>query len=631
MPQVLEVSKSKMSDAQGEMFTPAQVVRFEPLIASDRFVTLEEKIRGAIDSIKRQVVAENRYLSIAWSGGKDSSVTLNLAFAALREIKEDGGKVPPLFVVHSDTRVESPVIHAFNQQQIRQIKKFSAESGLDTRVMVAKPGLSNDWLVSLIGGRTVASVGANNKCQGMMKSYPLGQLKSKIRKYIASIEGCKPKDANLVTLIGTRRDESAARSIRMKQRGESAHEAVEAMSGSGELVLSPIADFTTMEIFDYLSGVRNGRIKSYADDKFEGLVDIYRAMNSGECMVTAYLAGTEQAKSGCASGRSGCWTCLRVSTDASAEAMIAEEEGKYLWLRPLNEWRNYLMARHFDPSARAWLGRTVDPENGYVNIMPNAYGPQFTLELLGTLLTIQRDEEIEARSLGIKPRFSVLSERQILAIDYMWGRYGYQQAFQAMRTYKAVYEDGVSFKLPDLATIPKFTQADISFRASMPFADHEYDKPWSGLQSIEHAILETQELTTTRSGQIVSNVATGDEFGFDEEGLELFLDFELDYALERFNTSINPYPSAVIHYLIGLGTVHLYKGTHGELDRILRVGNQLTRHGLQPILNDPQAIIAKLAAAFPNASASVPERREPVGTDVSEPAFEAEQFAFTFF
>lgn len=631
MPQALAVSQSEMFDSQGEMFSAAEVVRRSPVIVSDRTVTLAEKIRGAINSIKHQVVTENRYISIAWSGGKDSSVTLNLAFTALREIKADGGNVPPLFVVHSDTRVENPVIHAFNQQQIRQIKKYSVESGLDTRVMVARPGISNDWLVSLIGGRTVASVGANNKCQGMMKNYPLGQLKSKIRKFIASVEGCKPKEANLVTLIGTRRDESAARSIRMAQRGESAHEAVEAIAGSGELVLSPIADFTTLEIFEYLSGVRNGRIESYADDKFEGLVDIYRAMNSGECMVTAYLAGTEQAKSGCASGRSGCWTCLRVSSDASAEAMIAEEEGKYLWLRPLNEWRNYLMARHFDPTARAWLGRTVDPENGYVNIMPNAYGPQFTLELLGTLLTIQRDEEIEARSLGIKPRFSVLSERQILAIDWMWGRYGYQQAFQAMRTYKAVYEGGISFKIPDLATIPKFTQADISFRASMPFADHEYNKPWSGLQSIEHAILDTQELTTTRSGQIVSNAVTGDEFGFDEEGLELFLDFELDHALERFSTSINPYPSAVIHYLIGLGTVHLYKGTHGELDRILRVGNQLTRHGLQPILNDPQAIIAKLAAAFPHASTAVAKCGEPIVPDASEPSLDAEQFVFTFF
>jgi len=631
MPQALAASQSDITDPQGEMFTPAQFVRLAPVIASDRTLTLAEKVRGAIDAIKHQVINENRYISLCFSGGKDSSLMLNLTFQAMREIKSERGNVPTLFVVHSDTRVENPVIHAFNQQQIRQIKKYALKTGIETKVMVAKPGLSNDWLVSLIGGRTVASVGKNSKCQSMMKAYPLGQLKSNIRKYIAGREECKPKEVKLVSLIGTRRDESAERSQRMSKRGESAHEAVEAMVGSGELVLSPIADFTTMEVFEYLSDVRNGRIESYADDKFEGLVDIYRAMNSGECMVVSYLNNSEQAKSGCSSGRSGCWTCLRVSSDASAEAMIAEEEGKYLWLRPLNEWRNYLMARHFDPSARAWLGRTVDPENGYVNIMPNAYGPQFTLELLGTLLTIQRDEEIEARSLGIKPRFSVLSERQILAIDYMWGRYGYQQAFQAMRTYKAVYEEGVSFKIPDLATIPKFTQADISFRASMPFADHEYNKPWSGLQSIEHAILETQEMTTTRSGQIVSNAATGDEFGFDEEGLELFLDFELDHALERFSTSINPYPSAVIHYLIGLGTVHLYKGTHGELDRILRVGNQLTRHGLQPILNDPQAIIAKLAAAFPHASLAEPESGVPNVVDASEPAFEAEQFAFTFF
>jgi hypothetical protein len=104
---------------------------------------------------------------------------------------------------------------------------------------------------------------------------------------------------------------------------------------------------------------------------------------------------------------------------------------------------------------------------------------------------------------------------------------------------------------------------------------------------------------------LVSDVNIEQEFGIDEEGLELFMQFELDYALSRFDyQNSNPYPSAAVHYLLSVGLVHLSKGAHSELDRILRVNNQMWRHGLLPILNDPHAIIAKLKAVVSAAQSS---------------------------
>jgi 3'-phosphoadenosine 5'-phosphosulfate sulfotransferase (PAPS reductase)/FAD synthetase len=568
------------------------------VIASDRPLTLDEKVRAAIEAIKAQVVVHGRVLVVAWSGGKDSSTLLNLTFQALRELKAEGQQIPALYVVHSRTLMDNPVLDAFNRDQIRQMKAFAKRVGVRTQVLVASPNLSNDYLVGILAGRTIASVGNSSKCQQMAKAYPLGQLKKQIRKHVAQQQGVSLKEARLVSLIGTRRDESASRAARMEKRGESAIEAVEAMAGSGELVLSAIADFETMEIFEYLSQVRNGRVECYAEDKFKGLVDLYRAM-TGECMVTSYLAGTDQAKNGCSGGRSGCWTCLRVSKDASVEAMLAEEDGRYEWLRPLNDFRNYLQKRHFDPRARLWLARTVS-DDGSITIQPNAYSPEFTKELLGILLTVQHDEQLAADRLGIAPRFQVITERQLVGLDFFWSRYGYQHGLCALQMYKDVSE-GKRWEIPDLSTIPEFTQKDVAFRARMPFADHEYWSPYSGFQSVEHAAAGAENLTTTPSGMLVSDVNIEQEFGIDEEGLELFMQFELDYALSRFDyQNSNPYPSAAVHYLLSVGLVHLSKGAHSELDRILRVNNQMWRHGLLPILNDPHAIIAKLKAAFPD-------------------------------
>lgn len=89
-----------------------------------------------------------------------------------------------------------------------------------------------------------------------------------------------------------------------------------------------------------------------------------------------------------------------------------------------------MLAKHFDPSARCWLARTVNEETGTIKIVPNSYSPQHCLDLLRIMLTVQIREEIESGRLGIAPRFTILDERQIIAIDFISARYGYQNSFR---------------------------------------------------------------------------------------------------------------------------------------------------------------------------------------------------------
>jgi 3'-phosphoadenosine 5'-phosphosulfate sulfotransferase (PAPS reductase)/FAD synthetase len=423
-----------------------------------------------------------------------------------------------------------------------------------------------------------------------MKAEPLGKIKKEVRAFIAAEQGIKPKDVEMVSLIGTRFDESATRNRRMVERGESATEAVEVMADSGDLVLSPIAEWEAFDVFEYIGYVRSQLIECY--DDFEELVQVYRDAGGGECMVNSWVRTQDNDKAPC-SARTGCWTCTRVSRDKSAENMLSAEDGKFDWMRPLNDFRNYLAARHFDPSARCWLGRTVNTDTGTISIMPNSYSPEFTKSLLGMVLTIQVEEYIAASQLGVAPRFEVISLRQVLAIDLLWGRYGYQPPFTAVRMYQAVFEKGKRYRIPSLESIPKFSQKDITFRAEVPFCDAEYDAPFNGLRNIDWAAAGCEDTTITRAGNLVTRVNTGTEFDLDEEGVELFYEFDLEYALSRI--SLDGSPAAVVHYLIGLGTVQLYKGTESKWDRIMKVSNQLYRHGLQPILHDPHALVARLS------------------------------------
>lgn len=581
---------------QQQLLPNTQIALFEvvelpaPVVAVER--SFAEKVTIAIAAIKAQVRI-GRHPVVAWSGGKDSSVTLALAFAAFRELIAEGVTVPTLHIIHSDTLIENPVVAAYNKRQIKRIEQYSKESGIAARVWVASPGLSNDYLVSLIGGRIIASVGSNTKCQQMMKAAPLTRIKSEVRRWVAEATGVPAKKADLVSLIGTRFDESATRKRMMEERGESSTEAVEAMA-DGELVLSPIADFTAFDVFEFIGNVSSGRIECY--DDFKELIEVYRDMNGGECMVNVYIAGKDQPKPPC-SARTGCWGCGRVSRDASAETMIANEEGKFAWMKPLNDFRNYLLARHFDPSARCWLGRSVDEETGNISISPNAYSPDFTQELLGIALTIQVEEIIAARKEGINPRFKLLTLKQVMAIDLLWGRYSYQKPWTALRTYLAVYQQGKRYRIPDLASIPKYTKKDVAFRAEAPFADAHYHGMFSGLRNVEWAVADCEDTIVTKSGQVVTRVEVGNEFDIDDEGLELFVEFEMARALERIG--LDDSPSAVVHYLLGLGTVQLFKGSHSDWDRMLKMSNQIHRSGLQPLLHDPQALLTRLAGYGP--------------------------------
>lgn len=597
-----------------QLSQPAQIDLFSSVdaaIAAEPAVSrsFAEKVAVAVAAIKTLILA-GRHLSVAWSGGKDSSVTLSLALMAMRELIAEGVSVPVLHVCHSDTLMENPVVSAYNKLMIKRMKTYSEASGIPMRVWLASPGLSMDYLVSVIGGRTIMSVANNTKCQQMTKAYPLNKLKRQVRRHIATQTGVKAKDVQIVSLIGTRFDESAARGRAMAGRGESAVDAVDVMD-DGQLVLSPIADFTQFDVFEFIGMVRSEKIETY--DNFDQLVELYRDMNSGDCMVNAYISGKEQSKAPC-NARTGCWTCARVSRDTSAESLIATDGGKYAWMKPLNDLRAFMIKMHFNPEGRTWLARDVG-EDGWITITPNAYSPEYTKQLLGIILSIQADEYLEARRLGIAPRFKLLSLKQIMAIELNWGRYGYQPAWTALKLYRSIYRDGKRWRIPVLDSMKTYTEKDVSFRSRVPFADGQYNGVFSGLRSVHAAMADAEDLTVTRDGQYVSNVQVGNEYEIDDEGLALFMEFEFDRVLD--SQRLNESPDAAIHYLLGLGTVQLFKGSHSDWDRMLRVSTQLTRHGLQPLLHDPHAIIAHLNAKL----AASQNLQEPSNAAVQEALF----------
>ncbi|ANF89210.1 hypothetical protein A7J50_5883 (plasmid) [Pseudomonas antarctica] len=116
-----------------DLFSSAGVQEMPVNVVRGPEKTLAEKIAGAVDAVKRVVRADKQPV-LAWSGGKDSSVTLNIAFTAIRELATEGFAVPTLNVMHSDTRMENPVIHCYNQSQMQQMQAYAKAAGVESKV-----------------------------------------------------------------------------------------------------------------------------------------------------------------------------------------------------------------------------------------------------------------------------------------------------------------------------------------------------------------------------------------------------------------------------------------------------------------------------------------------------------------
>ena len=379
-----------------------------------------------------------------------------------------------------------------------------------------------------------------------------------------------------------RYNESPQRMKNMLERGENHLEPIE---HNGHLVISPIANFTLDDVFWHIGQVRSDvRRQSYSD--FERLVEVYKDGEGGSCMVLAY-ADEKPRSSGCGA-RFGCWSCNRVGTDRSMENMLQKEE--YAYMRPLNDFRQWIRDTHFDPSRRNWLSRKVDAD-GTVVVAPHAYSPQHCEDMLKIALTIQYDEEVLALSEGRDPRFEILSYQDILAIDVLWNRYGYNDALQATRIFRDVYRDGARMDIPEVKAVyealPAYTEVRI------PYKDIYYDSLFGGFRDPDLAIID-QENLVEKGGVLYTDVVTDTKMGIDEDGAEKFFGFPelgIDYFLDRMEYQ---HPAAGLHALARLGVFSIAKGKHSELDRMLRMGNQLSRYGLRDVLCDREKLIDRI-------------------------------------
>ncbi|MBY6274388.1 MAG: DNA phosphorothioation system sulfurtransferase DndC, partial [Bacillaceae bacterium] len=260
---------------------------------------------------------------VGYSGGKDSTATLQLVWYALRSIPPEQ-RTKPVHVISTDTLVEQPVVAAWVNESLKQMERAARQEGLPIYPHRLTPLVKNSFWVNLIGRGYPAPRRNFRWCTDRLKIEPSNRF----------IMSMVEQHREVIVVLGTRKAESQQRAANMEEHAKKRMR--EGLSPNaalpGSLVFTPIEDWSNDEVWYYLMQYPNPWGVSNKD-----LLAMYRGASAdNECPLVVDISTPS-----CGNSRFGCWVCTVVSADKSMEAMIQNDWEK-AWMTPLLEFRNFL-------------------------------------------------------------------------------------------------------------------------------------------------------------------------------------------------------------------------------------------------------------------------------------------------
>jgi DNA sulfur modification protein DndC len=260
---------------------------------------------------------------VGYSGGKDSTATLQLVWLALADL-DPAERTKPVHVISTDTLVENPIVAAWVAKSLDAMRAAAEHSGMPIHPHRLTPAVADTFWVNLIGKGYAAPRPKFRWCTERMKIKPSNAFINTIAR----------ENGEAIVVLGTRKAESQARARSMgKLEKLRVRDKLSPNSNlPNSLVYSPIETWSNRDVWIYLQQVKN----PWGHDN-RHLLTLYRgASPDGECPLVV-----DESTPSCGSSRFGCWVCTMVEQDKSMAAMIDNDEEKE-WMLPLLELRNEL-------------------------------------------------------------------------------------------------------------------------------------------------------------------------------------------------------------------------------------------------------------------------------------------------
>ena len=334
----------------------------------------EEGVAAIVQELAEVYLADDIPWTVGYSGGKDSTATLQLVWFALQSI---GAKRAhkPVHVISTDTLVENPIVAAWVGNSLSKMQNAAEVQGLPITSHRLTPELSDSFWVNLIGRGYAAPRQKFRWCTERLKIRPA-------HRFISSVVD---KHGETLLVLGSRKAESAARARTMDrhEKGRVRAKISPNANLSNSFIYTPIEDWANDDVWLFLLEKSN----PWGHDNMD-LFSMYKgATEGGECPLVV-SSGTPS----CGDSRFGCWVCTLVEKDKSMQAMIHNDEEKQ-WMMPLLEIRAEIDFRAMPEGGDRHL-RDYRRMNGQVQLfhgrtIPGPYKQEFREHLLHRLLETQ--------------------------------------------------------------------------------------------------------------------------------------------------------------------------------------------------------------------------------------------------
>lgn len=386
--------------------------------------TAQPEMLNRIDHIISELIdqyawADDTYRPwiIGFSGGKDSTVLLQLVWRALEKAKHDL-KIPltrEVYVVSNDTMVENPIITEYVQRCLNLIDKAARKQDLPIKVRKTIPRLEDSFWVNLIGRGYPAPNSSFRWCTERLKVRPTSRF---ILEQL-DITG------EAIILLGTRSDESAARAKSVRKFTVKGNRLSKHPNHQHTYTYAPIKHLMLEEIWFII----NSMPSPWGADNSE-LFKIYADASADDYECPTVV--TNKSHQSCGQSRFGCWVCTVVKQDKSMGALIGNG---FSWLAPLLKFRNDIVEERSNPKNRFPYmrdGRLAKNEMGQ-------YSFDYRAMLLERLLLTQREIQKE------KPNIELITNQELIAIQAVWQR-DMNFKHSVSRIYNTVYEKTIDMK-----------------------------------------------------------------------------------------------------------------------------------------------------------------------------------------
>lgn len=419
--------------------------------------TADEKTSVAISNLEQKFSAGNVVPVVMYSGGKDSSVSCNMALVAWKRScdKNLSLKSIPFLIISINTKTEQPVKQSYLAGEFADFKEYARTNGFNLFIETPSPSIASRWTGKVVGGsyRNFSIERSNDhKCAILWKIDTATRCLKVWQNRLSEL------GLTMIQIVGSRHDESQQRASSLDKVSANSYSIIPPSGAVKYPTVYPVYDFTKEDIWNHLLFAENTATAKFPAIKngFDSTVTLYNDLAGGECSITG------SGGASCAGSRDGCWLCFASNKEYIDKALLRTNPH----VAPLAEFRRFMLLNDRNSALRNYIQTTRDKGKLFVKYNPNGLCGKYLLKILEVGLTIQEREKERAESVAsaIKdgshipvngktlpdPTFTIFEPEDVLFIDLQWALRGLQiKPHAALDAYKRIVIDGERVEIPD--------------------------------------------------------------------------------------------------------------------------------------------------------------------------------------